>query len=139
MSDSNETFFTAVGCMDGRTQDVAALFGRERFKANYADTITEAGIVGLLSNRKPNKQLLDNLKFKVKDVSVGKHRSKGVVVHGHAECAGNPVDDEQQKVHIRKSVDVVKSVVGSLPVVGIFVHRNKNNSSEWIAEEITAK
>lgn len=137
MSQANETFFTAVGCMDGRVQDVVAKFGRERFGALYPDTITEAGIVGQLAGEKVSGDLLHSLQFKVVAVSVGKHLSRGVVVHGHAECAGNPVSDEKQHDDIRKSVKVIKSMVGTLPVVGIFIHRSTENSSQWVAEEVS--
>lgn len=44
-----QAFFTSVGCMDGRSQRAVATWGREKFDAEYADTITEAGLVGLLA------------------------------------------------------------------------------------------
>ena len=138
MSQANETFFTAVGCMDGRVQDVIATFGRQKFGVKYADTITEAGIVGKLATESVDKLLVNSLKFKVVDVSIGKHHASGVVVHGHAECAGNPVEDEKQKDDIRKSVQLVQSLVGSIPVVGVFVHRSESDSDQWVAEEIPA-
>lgn len=134
VSDLNETFFTAVGCMDGRVQDVVAKFGEEKFHAKYPDTITEAGLVGKLPLQEQN--LLDAVKFKVVDVSIGKHHSAGVVVHGHAECAGNPVDDKKHKEHIKHSVRAIKAIVGDVPVVGVFVQRSKKNPSEWVAEEV---
>lgn len=138
MSNSNETFFTAVGCMDGRVQDVIATFGQQKFGVKYPDTITEAGIVGKLAIESVDQSLMDSLKFKVVDVSIGKHHASGVVVHGHAECAGNPVEDEKQKDDIRKSVQVVQSLVGSTPVVGVFVHRSELDPSKWVAEGIPA-
>lgn len=135
MSKPGETFFTAVGCMDGRVQDVVAKFGQEKFGAKYPDTITEAGLVGKLPLN--DTTLLESVKFKVVDVSIGKHHAAGVIVHGHAECAGNPVSDEQQKEDIRRSVEVIKSLVGDTPVTGVFVHRNDTNASEWVPEELT--
>jgi hypothetical protein len=138
MSHSDETFFTAVGCMDGRVQEVVAAFGREKFGAKYPDTVTEAGLVGQLAKDIVDQNLHDALQFKVVTVSIGKHHAGGVVVHGHAECAGNPVDDEKQKEDIRKSVTVIKSLVGEIPVVGVFVHRDTTDSSKWLAEEVTA-
>ena len=36
MSKADETFFTSVGCMEGRVQEVVAQFGRRKFGArNY--------------------------------------------------------------------------------------------------------
>ncbi len=46
MSQTDETFFTVVGCMDGRVQSVMAQFGSKKFNADFPDTITDAGIVG---------------------------------------------------------------------------------------------
>ena len=95
MSDLSETFFTSVGCMDGRVQEPVAGYGKKRYGVLYPDTITEAGLVGLLADN-PSKELLDSIKKKVL-ISVEKHHSKGIVVHGHQDCAGNQVEDELHK------------------------------------------
>lgn len=129
-----ETFFTSVGCMDGRVQEVIAKFGEEKFHTHYPDTVTEAGLVGKLCQKE--KELLEAIKFKVCHVSIGKHQAKGVIVHGHAECAGNPVTDKQHIKDIKKSVAVIKSIAGDIPVVGVFVHRDSSNPAHWIAEEV---
>lgn len=134
MSHANETFFTAVGCMDGRVQDVIAAFGKKRFGVMYPDTITEAGLVGLTGKESVDGVLSDALKFKVVTVSLGKHHAKGVVVHGHQECAGNPVSDEQHLDDIRRSVVFMQQLIGdSTPVVGVFVKRSEHG---WIVEEV---
>jgi hypothetical protein len=133
-----ETFFTAVGCMDGRVQGVVAAFGREKFSAEYPDTITEAGIVGKLALESGQEALLDSVKLKVVDVSLAKHHSAGIVVHGHAECAGNPVPEEKQRADIQASVVVIRTLVrNAVPVVGVFVKRNPKVPSEWVAEPFT--
>lgn len=130
--DGGQAFFTVVGCMDGRVQDAVAAFGREKFGAEYPDTITEAGIVGLISNN-PDPKFVENLKFKIL-VSIDKHHSKGVLVDGHQECAENPVDDETHKEDIKASVEFVRNLIEDrVPVVGVFVVHDGN---EWHAEEI---
>lgn len=136
MAHVDESFFTSVGCMDGRVQKVIAEYGRKKFGVEYPDTITEAGIVGLLGKEKVDQNLLNLVEYKVVDVSVGKHHSKGIVVHGHAECAGNPVEYARHLDDIRLSVEVVKSLVTSVPVVGVYVLRNPKNKYEWIVEEV---
>jgi len=136
MSQQNETFFTTIGCMDGRVQEVAAEFGRKKFSAIYPDTITEAGLVGKLTEGSPDQGLIDSIKNKL-DISLEKHHSKGIVVHGHQECAGNPVEDEKHRDDIRKSVQIIKSLTNSLvPVLGVFVKRASQDSSKWEAEEV---
>jgi len=133
MSQIGETFFTSVGCMDGRVQEAVAEFGRKKFGVLYGDTITEAGLVGLLANDEVDQNLLESLKNKI-NISLEKHHSKGIVVHGHQECAGNPVDDQKHKEDIIKSVEVLKTFVSSsIPVVGVYVKRSEQT---WIVEEI---
>lgn len=131
MSDLSETFFTSIGCMDGRVQKVIAEYGNNRFEAQYPDTITEAGLVGLLAND-PSKDLIEAIKKKVL-ISVLKHHSKGIVVHGHQECAGNPVDDQTHKENILKATEVIKEMAGDLEVKPVFVIRENNN---WTIEEL---
>lgn len=132
MSQVGETFFTVVGCMDGRVQDMMARLGQQKFGAKYPDTITEAGIVGIIANG-PSPEFVDDLKFKLL-VSIDKHHSKGIVVDGHQECAGNPVLDEQHKEDIRKSVEYIKKLIDDrIPVVGVFVIRD---GESWKAKKV---
>lgn len=135
MSKLDETFFTTVGCMDGRVHGVVAEFGRKKFGAQYPDAITEAGLVGQLSNNPP-QSLLDSINQKLL-ISLEKHHSKGIVVHGHQGCAGNPVGDEKHKDDIRKSIQKIKSLVNSsVPVVGVFVKRSSKDASRWEIERV---
>lgn len=136
MSQQNETFFTTIGCMDGRVQEPVAEFGRRRFGVEYPDTITEAGLVGRLAQEELDQGLLDSIKNKL-EISLEKHHSKGIIVHGHQECAGNPVEDDKHKDDIRKSVKVIKSFVNSsIPVVGVFVKRSESNPDVWKVEKL---
>lgn len=126
MSDINDTFFTSVGCMDGRVQDPIARFGRKKFGAKFADTLTEAGLVGKLTGD-IDPDLTKGLKFKIVDVSIGKHHSKGIIVHGHQDCAGNPVPDEKHKEDILKTAEIIRSFVPEgIPVIPVFVVKNKD-------------
>lgn len=131
MSQAGETFFTSIGCMDGRVQDPIAKFGRAKFGVQFADTITEAGIVGILSHN-PTSEFIADLKSKVL-ISVEKHHSKGIVVHGHEECAGNPVDEETHKRDILNAVQIIKNMAGSVPVIAAYV---KRQGTDWIVEEV---
>ncbi len=125
MSDSSETFFTSVGCMDGRVQDPVARFGRNKFGVKFADTITEAGLVGQIA-RSDNPALVEGIKKKL-FISLEKHHSKGIIVHGHQDCAGNPVPDEKHKEDILKTAEIIRSFVPErTPVIPIFVVKNKD-------------
>ncbi len=132
MSQAGETFFTVIGCMDGRCQDVVSEFGRQIFGAKYSDTITEPGIVGLLTNN-PSKELLAGLKQKIM-ISIEKHHSQGIIIDGHADCAGDPVDDQLQKKQIKQSISLIRQLINTpIPVKGVFL---KRTDSGWISEEV---
>ena len=132
MSDSSETFFTSIGCMDGRVQDPIARFGREKFGAQFPDTITEAGLVGLLSENIDSK-LLEAIKKKLL-ISLEKHHSKGVIVHGHEDCAGNPVTDGKHKEDVLKSQRIIRQFVPEgTEVLPVFVTKN---NGEWTVESL---
>ncbi|HVZ67002.1 MAG TPA: carbonic anhydrase [Patescibacteria group bacterium] len=132
MAQDGETFFTVVGCMDGRVQWPVAMYGKDKYDARFPDTITEAGIVGIIASD-PKPEFVENLKTKLL-VSIDKHHSKGIVVDGHQECAGNPVDDDKHREDIKKSVNFISMLIeNKVPVVGVFVTRNDD---KWVAEEI---
>jgi len=133
MSQVGETFFTSIGCMDGRVQEPILAFGQKKFEAKHADTITEAGLVGLLSADNIDQVLLDSIKKKAL-ISLEKHHSKGIVVHGHQECAGNPVEDEKHREDTLKAAGIIKSFMPSeILIIPAFV---KRNGQEWVAEEL---
>lgn len=132
MSAKSDTFFTVVGCMDGRVQSVVSAFGEKKLKAKYPDTITDAGIVARIS-KNPDPKYFSDLQKKLL-VSIDKHNSKGVIVDGHQECAGNPVDDETHVRDIINAAEFVKVIINNkVPVFSVFV---KKDTSGWTAEEI---
>ena len=120
--------------MDGRVQEVIAKYGEKKFDVLYPDTLTEAGMVGLLAKETIDEDLVKAIAFKL-SVSLEKHHSKGIVVHGHQECAGNPVSDEQHIADVKDATARIAHVIeNKIPVIGVFV---KRNGSEWIVQEVT--
>lgn len=133
MSQAGETFFTSVGCMDGRALRPVRKYGKAKFGVLFVDTITEAGLVAKVAKEGVDPKFLDELKAKIL-ISVEKHHSKGIIVHGHEDCAGNPVDEKTHKRDILKSVEVIKSMVGSsVPIIAVYV---KRQNGDWIVEEL---
>ncbi len=133
MSQVGETFFTSIGCMDGRVQDPIRNFGQKLFGAQYPDTITEAGLVGLLGKESVDELLLQSIKKKIL-ISVEKHHSEGIIVHGHQECAGNPVEDEQHKKDVLKTTKTLDELIQkNIQIIPVFIKRNGN---EWTVEEL---
>lgn len=133
MSQAGETFFTSVGCMDGRVQEPVLHLGQQKFNVKYADTITEAGLVGLLAQKNAKRSLLNSLKKKIL-ISIEKHHSKGIIVHGHEECAGNPVEDEAHKEDVLKAAKTIGALVQKdIQIIPVFVFRDEHG---WTAEKL---
>lgn len=142
-----ETFFTSVGCMDGRVYPAVLLYGQNKFGAKYADTITETGLVGQISRlqlpsqgdsgqvkKNADPKLLESIKNKIL-ISITRHLSKGIVVHGHQECAGNPVADQQHKEEVREAAKIIRGMLGAmdLEVKPLFLIRS---GEDWAIEEL---
>lgn len=122
MSEVSETFFTSIGCMDGRGLRPVRKYGKRKFGVWYVDTITEAGLVGQIAGE-TNPTLVEAIKKKI-FISLEKHHSRGVIVHGHQDCAGNPVPDEKHKEDILKTAEIIRSFVPpQTPVIPVFVIR----------------
>ena len=132
MSQTGETFFTSVGCMDGRSECAVAKWGRKKFGVEYADAITEAGLVGQLSKDHLDKYLIDSLENKIK-ISLEKHKSKNIVVSGHEDCAGHAVSEKQHKKDVLKTVELIRLMFPKVSVLPVYV---KKVNREWTVEEL---
>lgn len=122
MSQVGETFFTSVGCMDGRVQKAVNRYASLIFGAEFADTVTKAGLVGLFSKKEIDSDLYESVKSMIL-VSVDKHGSYGIIVHGHEGCAGNPVEEAQHKKDIKKSIETIKGMMKgkNIEVRGVYI------------------
>ena len=133
MSLSNDTFFTSVGCMDGRSECAVAKWGRKKFGVEYADAITEAGLVGLLAEDHLDKYLIDSLVNKIK-ISLEKHKSKNIVVSGHEDCAASAaVSEKQHKRDVLKTAELIRLMFPKIPVLPVYV---KKINDSWTVEEL---
>ena len=122
-------FCSAVNCMDGRVQLPVIKYLQNRFNVDYVDTITEAGPDLILSQSKDTitvKTIFDRL-----DISVEKHKSVGIAIAGHHDCAGNPVPKEDHINHIQKSVTLLRQQYEDLEIIGLWV------DASWEVHEIT--
>lgn len=100
-------FATAINCIDGRVQKPVAEYIQKALEVAYVDMITEPGPNKILSEGK-DVNIIESLKKKVK-VSVEKHDSRIIVIVAHYDCAGNPENEDVQREHLRKAVNVVDS------------------------------
>ena len=117
-------FCTTINCMDGRVQLPVINYLTERFRVDYVDSITEPGPVKILSEQ-TDPVLLDSI-FKRVSVSTGKHSSKSIAICAHADCAGNPVDDDTQKEQLKKATELLKGQYPNVEVLTLWLDINWN-------------
>jgi microsomal dipeptidase-like Zn-dependent dipeptidase len=115
-------FVTAINCMDGRTQLPVIEFLKQKYKADYVDSVTEPGPIKILSE-KSNRTLVESIRSRVA-ISVEKHGSKVVGVVGHFDCAGNPVDKTQQLSQLDDAVSLIESWGLDIEVIKLWVDEN---------------
>ena len=116
------SFYTAINCMDGRIQESVASYIKKEYKVLFVDMITGAGPVKILSNKKQQ-----NLRSIISciDISLKKHKSKGIEIVAHYNCVGNPVSDEEQKKSLQKAVTFLVNKYINIPVCGLWVDKNR--------------
>lgn len=112
--------------MDGRCQDGIGEWCKKEFGIDYADTITVAGLDGVLPE---NAGECERAKTMAK-ISVEKHGAKQAVVVGHSGCVGFPVSEEEHVDAITKSVSIVKNWGLFDTVVGVFMDMDKKSIVE---------
>lgn len=121
-------FCTVINCMDGRVQLPVISYLRDRFDAEFVDSITEAGPVLILSEGEDADSVQSILRRI--DISVEKHNSFGIAVVGHADCAGNPAGKEEQTAQIQLAVRLLRKKYGTVKVIGLWV------DEQWSVTEV---
>ena len=122
------SFCTVINCMDGRVQLPVSKFSQKRFNVKYVDTITEAGPNLILAEQKDQmkiQSIVDRM-----ETSINKHRSVGVIIVGHHDCAGNPAPKKEQIDHLCQSVQLIQDRFKHIKVIGVWVDEN------WHVQEI---
>lgn len=118
----DNTFASAVSCMDGRIQIPVIEYIKSNYAVQYVDMITEPGPNKILAENE-DKILIESIRRRVA-VSVTAHKSKFIAVIGHYDCAGNPVDEEIQKRNILASIETIKTWEFGIPIVGLWIDEN---------------
>jgi len=116
------SFYTAINCMDGRIQESVANYIKKKYNVLFVDMITGIGPVKILSNKKT-----ENLEPIISciDISLKKHKSKGIAIVAHYDCAGNPIPDEEQKKLLQKAVTFLMKKYINVSVCGLWVNKNR--------------
>lgn len=122
------SFCTVINCIDGRVQIPVIAYLQNRFGVEYVDVVTEAGPVGVLSQR--SESLDAKSIYRRVEVSILAHFSQGIAVVAHHDCAGNPVSDSEQKQQLRICLEILLQRFPQLKVVGLWLDQN------WTVHEI---
>ncbi len=114
-------FCTVINCMDGRVQLPVITYLKQRFSADYVDSITEPGPNLVLAGKGP-VEVVDSILRRL-HLSIRRHNPVGIAVVGHYDCAGNPASEGEQHLHIRKAVHLIRQRFPGIEVVGLWVDR----------------
>lgn len=93
--------------MDGRAQEPVIEYIKKNFNVDYVDMITEPGPNKILAENK-DLQAATSIKKRVK-ISLNKHGSEILIIAAHDDCAGNPVNEQTQKQHLRESLNNISA------------------------------
>jgi len=122
------SFYTAINCMDGRVQLPVIKYLTTRFKAGHIDSVTEAGPVLYLAERPDSEQTKSILRRT--DISINNHKSTGIAVIAHHDCAGNPSDEQVQISQLLLAVNFLAAHYPKVEIIGLWVDSN------WVVTEI---
>mgnify|MGYP001238588947 CR=1 FL=1 len=114
---------TCLNCIDGRVQVPVLDWIKERYKINFVDIITAAGMDGVLASGNNLDEILRNL-----DISINVNKSSRIFLVGHYDCKGNPVDEKLHRDNINKGVEGLKAHRPELEIIGLWVN------SSWQVE-----
>jgi hypothetical protein len=113
------SFCTAVNCIDGRVQIPVIHYLQEHHGVLYVDVVSEPAPVRTLAeaaDSEAKKSILERV-----GVSISAHGSKLIAVVAHVDCAGNPVDEEEQRRQLAKSIEYIAGKFTSASVIGLWV------------------
>lgn len=111
-------FGTVINCMDGRVQMPVIDWMKKEYDLDAVDSITIPG-ADLILSREHNSVLKERI-----GISVEKHGSRIIAVCGHYDCAGNPVDENGHREHIRKGVERVSKWYDKAAVIGLWIDKD---------------
>lgn len=109
--------------MDGRVQLPVLRWILNKYKIDFVDVITEAGIDGVLAKQRDISEIIRSIK-----ISVDINKSSKIFIVGHYDCRGNPVDKNVHRQQVIKAVERLRTYWPCLDIVGLWVN------SRWQVE-----
>ena len=116
------SFYTAVNCIDGRVQLPVINYLKARFKVDYIDSVTEPGPVLYLAEKTGSEQTKSILRGV--EISINDHKSTGIAVIAHHDCAGNPVEDHVQIGQLALAARFLASRYPKVEIIRLWVDSN---------------
>ena len=110
--------------MDGRVQLPVINYLKARFKVDYIDSVTEPGPVLYLAEKTGSEQTRSILLRT--DISIQNHRSTGIAIIVHHDCAGNPVDDQIQMAQLTPAASFLANHYPNVDITGLWVDSNSS-------------
>ncbi len=113
------SFCTAINCMDGRVQLPVINYLKEQFGIDYVDSITEAGPVHIFA-AVADLAILNSIFTRI-NISIQKHNSNTIAICAHADCAGNPVNDEIQNQQLERATIFLQESYPNVNVIALWI------------------
>jgi hypothetical protein len=111
-------FGTIVNCIDGRVQEHVSAWTRKQYLLDYTDVVTEPGPDRAITSGRPEQ--VQSIRSRI-EVSIRAHRSNVIVIAGHEDCAGNPVEKAEHLRQIRAAVNVIRDWNLPVTIAGVWV------------------
>ena len=64
--------------------------------------------------------------FEKLEISISKHKSVGIAIVGHHDCAGNPAPKEEQVGHLHKSIQLIQKEFKNIEIIGLWLDEHWN-------------
>lgn len=114
------TVATAITCIDGRAHQPIVDFLKRVHGVDVVDVVTAPGVNTLLAAGMSSAHA--GFLKESAAVSVTAHHASLLAVAGHHDCAGNPVDEAQQRRHIVAAVRTIDAWGLRVKVIGLWVN-----------------
>lgn len=108
--------------MDGRVQPPVMSYLKNKFDVLYVDVITEPAPVTYLADQTDSAKI-DSILHRA-DISINKHKSSGIAIAAHHDCAGNSVPKEKQLEQLDLAVKFLKQKYTGIKIIGLWVDDN---------------
>jgi carbonic anhydrase len=116
-------FATAINCMDGRVQEPVIRFMKEKFGVDYVDMITMPGPDKILGEN-TDPHTVESTRNRI-GISVSKHGSEAILMAGHGDCAGNPVQEEVHLKQIQEAARLIHTWFPKVKVLPAWIDENR--------------